>query len=303
MRRDACALIRRPLPSTGLSPASPVLWADLPVRCTQTGPTSPRRSLPLRFPSGSAPAAPARGDGGTSRVPDASRPCVPTAEAPVDARLLSPWRATATAFPAVAYGSASTVLGISGLVPFTPAVCGFRPTEFLSTLRLGRHRPETQDSVPATGWLAPSPVGLPAHRPDAQVTHWEAPTLPGARNVPYYEHAGYRNGVHRCALSPRKLRCDRGRLPGGSAGPAGADRVGASREEPYPLCLATPLGRRVGRRDRSPSPQSPHHHGVEGVRSGEAELAQHSDAHSTTRRRKMLRPVLVPYYARCRRTG
>jgi len=186
MRRDACALIRRPLPSTGLSPASPVLWADLPVRCTQTGPTSPRRSLPLRFPSGSAPAAPARGDGGTSRVPDASRPCVPTAEAPVDARSLSPWRATATAFPAVAYGSAFTVLGISGLVPFTPAVCGFRPTEFLSTLRLGRHRPETQDSVPATGWLAPSPVGLPAHRPDAQVTHWEAPTLPGARNVPYY---------------------------------------------------------------------------------------------------------------------
>ena len=177
MRRAADALLCRPLPSPRLSLASAVVWAD---------PTSPRRSLPLRFHSGSAPAAPARGDGGTSRVPCASRPCVPTAEAPVDARSLSPWRATATAYPAVAYGSASTVLGISGLVPFTPAVCGFRPTEFLSTLRLGRHRPETQDSVPATGWLAPSPVGLPAHRPDAQVTHWEAPTLPGARNVPYY---------------------------------------------------------------------------------------------------------------------
>ena len=107
-------------------------------------------------------------------------------------------------------------------------------------------------------------------------------------------HAGYRNGVHRYALRPRRLRCARGRLPGGSAGPAGADRVGASREKPYLLCLATPLGRRVGRRDRSPSPQSPHHQGVEGVRSGEAELAQHGDAHSTTRRRKMLRPVLRP---------
>jgi hypothetical protein len=103
----------------------------------------------------------------------------------MDARSLSPWRATATAFPAVAYGSASTVLGISGLVPFTPAVCGFRPTEFLSTLRPGRSPAQTQDSVPATRWLARSPVGLPTHRADAQVTHWEAPAYPGARNVPF----------------------------------------------------------------------------------------------------------------------
>ena len=88
------------------------------------------------------------------------------------ARLLSPWRATAAAFPAVAYGSASTVSGISGLVPFTPAACGFRPTGFLpacalhadrSTLRPGRSPAQTQYSVPATGWLARSPVGLPAH--------------------------------------------------------------------------------------------------------------------------------------------
>ena len=60
----------------------------------------------------------------------------------------------------------------------------------LPSTGLGRRRPETQDSVPATGWLAPSPVGLPAHRPDAQVTHWEAPTLPGARNVPLFWSVG-----------------------------------------------------------------------------------------------------------------
>ncbi len=54
----------------------------------------------------------------------------------MDARAPSPCRATAPAFPAVAYGSASTVDGISGLVPFSPAgLGGFRPTGFLSTLR------------------------------------------------------------------------------------------------------------------------------------------------------------------------
>jgi len=100
----------------------------------------PTLPLPLRLPLGSAPAAPARGEGGISRVPSASRPCVPTAKAPVDARPLWPGRAAAPAFPAVAYGSASTVKGISGLVPFTPAAGGFRPTEFLSTLRPGRYR-------------------------------------------------------------------------------------------------------------------------------------------------------------------
>ena len=42
--------------------------------------------------------------------------------------------------------------------------------------------------------------------------------------------------------------------------------------------------------DRHPL-NPPHHHGMEGVRSLEAELAQHGDAHSITRRRKMLRPV------------
>jgi len=131
MRRDADALVCRPLPSTGLSPASPVLWAD---------PTSPRRSWPLRLPLGFASAAPARGSGGISRVPCAPRPCVPTAEAPVDACSPWPYRASAGAFPAVAYGSASTVSGISGLVPFSPAAGGFRPTGFLSTLRPGRHR-------------------------------------------------------------------------------------------------------------------------------------------------------------------
>ena len=100
----------------------------------------PTLPLPLRLPWGSAPAAWTCGEGRISRVPCAPRSCVPTAEAPVDAR--APWRyrASAPAFPAVAYGSASTVSGISGLVPFSPAAGGFRPTGFLSTLRPGRHR-------------------------------------------------------------------------------------------------------------------------------------------------------------------
>ena len=42
--------------------------------------------------------------------------------------------------------------------------------------------------------------------------------------------------------------------------------------------------------DRHPL-DPPHHHGMEGVRSPEAELAQHGDAHSSIRRRKMLRPA------------
>ena len=132
MRYSDGALVCRPLPSTGLSPASPVLRAD---------PTSPRRSPPLRLPLGSGSTGRPRGDERISRVPCASRLCVPTAEAPEDAGPLSPVRAAAGAFPAVAYGSASTVKGISGLVPFSPAAGGFRPTEFLSTLRPGSYPP------------------------------------------------------------------------------------------------------------------------------------------------------------------
>ena len=116
-----------------LRPPRPVLRAD---------PTSPRCAPPLRLPLGSAPTAGNRGDERISRVPCASRPCMPTAEAPVDAGPPSPGRAVAAAFPAVAYGSASTVKGISGLVPFSPAcVGGFRPTGFLSTLRPGGYPP------------------------------------------------------------------------------------------------------------------------------------------------------------------
>ncbi len=132
MRHPDDALLCRPLPSTGLSPASPVLQAD---------PTSSRGALPLWFPLGSVPTAGGPGGGRISRVPCAFRPCVPTAEAPVDAGPRWPGRAAAAAFPVVGYGSASTVKGISGLVPFSPAcVCGFRPTGFLSTLRPGRYR-------------------------------------------------------------------------------------------------------------------------------------------------------------------
>jgi hypothetical protein len=159
----------------GHYPASPAGWAD---------PTSPRRSLPLWFPLGFAPAAPARGAGGISRVPCASRPCVPTAEAPVDARLLLPLRATAAAFPAVAYGSASTVKGISGLVPFSPAcMCGFRPTGFLSTLRPGSYPPPGARLGPSDRVARLVAGGTPCSPPREQVTHWEAPTWPGARNV------------------------------------------------------------------------------------------------------------------------
>ena len=131
MRYADDTLACRPLPSTRLSPASSVVWAD---------PTSHPRCPPLRLPLGLGSTGRSRGDGGISRVPRASRPCVPTAEAPVAAGPRSPGRAAAAAFPAVAYGSASTVSGISGLVPFMPACGGFRPTGFLSTLRPGRYR-------------------------------------------------------------------------------------------------------------------------------------------------------------------
>ena len=131
MRYADDTLACRPLPSTRLSPASSVVWAD---------PTSHPRCPPLRLPLGLGSTGRSRGDGGISRVPRASRPCVPTAEAPVDAGPRSPGRAAAAAFPAVAYGSASTVSGISGLVPFMPACGGFRPTGFLSMLRPGRYR-------------------------------------------------------------------------------------------------------------------------------------------------------------------
>jgi hypothetical protein len=130
-----CAARRSADPSApslhGHYPASSVVWAD---------PTSPHRCPPLWLPLGSGSTGAPRGGGRISRVPCASRPCVPTAEAPVDAGALLPWRAPAAAFPAVAYGSASTVKGISGLVPFSPATGGFRPTGFLSTLRPGRYR-------------------------------------------------------------------------------------------------------------------------------------------------------------------
>ena len=136
----------------------------------------PTLPLPLRLPLGSAPAAPARGEGGISRVPSASRPCVPTAKAPVDARAPWPYRASAAAFPAVAYGSASTVSGISGLVPFTPAAGGFRPTGFLSTLRLGSYPPAGARLGPSPGVARPGAGGISRAPNDEQVTHWEAPT-------------------------------------------------------------------------------------------------------------------------------
>jgi len=45
--------------------------------------------------------------------------------------------------------------------------------------------------------------------------------------------------------------------------------------------------------DRHPL-DPPHYHGVEGVRSPEAELMQHGKAHSSTRRRRMLRIIGQP---------
>ena len=53
--------------------------------------------------------------------------------------------------------------GFRGLSRSVPPIGGFRPTEFLSTLRPGRLPAQTQDSVPAREWLALVPVGLPAH--------------------------------------------------------------------------------------------------------------------------------------------
>ena len=159
--------ICRPLPSTRLSPASSVVWAD---------PTSHPRCPPLRLPLGLGSTGRSRGDGGISRVPRASHPCVPTAEAPVDAGPRSPGRAAAAAFPAVAYGSASTVSGISGLVPFMPACGGFRPAGFLSTLRLGSYPPAGARLGPSGEVARLRAGGTPCSPLREQVTHWEAPT-------------------------------------------------------------------------------------------------------------------------------
>jgi hypothetical protein len=54
------------------------------------------------------------------------------------------------------------------------------------------------------------------------------------------------------------------------------------------------VGGRAVVEDRHPLDPPPHH-GVEGVRSGAAELALRGEAQSNTRRRKMLRPVLFPF--------
>ncbi len=73
---------------------------------------------------------------------------------------------------------------ISGLVPFMPASCGFRPTEFLSTLRPDGHpaRRKTRSQRPGGSPVAGGTPRLPVGR---QVTHREAPTWPGAHYVPH----------------------------------------------------------------------------------------------------------------------
>src|SRR5574341_1112234 len=176
VRRCDDTLICRPLPSTGITPL-------------------PRYYGPIRLPSALTPGlgialpwrprSDGRADGGISRVPCASRPCMPTAEAPVDASPLSPERAAAAAFPAVVYGSASTVKGISGLIPFSPAcVAAFGLQD--SCLRFARAVTRPDARLGPSGRVAHSLAGGTSRASiDARVTHWEAPTLPGARNVPF----------------------------------------------------------------------------------------------------------------------
>ena len=163
MRRSDDALVCRPLPSTGMTPL-PRYYGPIRLPATRT----PGWGLPcLRRPRPTD-----RAGGGISRVPSAPRPCMPTAEAPVDAVPLSPERAAAAAFPAVANGSASTVEGISGRArqrracPVQSRVhCIFRPTGFLSTLRPGRYRtrrktrPQQGGGSPHCRWDFP-----PTHR-------------------------------------------------------------------------------------------------------------------------------------------
>src|SRR5574341_1011642 len=175
MRRCDDTLICRPLPSTGITPL-------------------PRYCRPIRLPTiltpvlGIAlrrrPRPDGRVDGGISRVPRAARPCMPTAEAPVDAGPLWPERAAAAAFPAVAYGSASTVKGISGLVPFSPAcVAAFGLQD--SCLRFARAVTRPDARLGPSKRVARSLAGGTSRAHGyARVTHWEAPTWPGAPYVP-----------------------------------------------------------------------------------------------------------------------
>ena len=123
----------------------------------------------------------------------------------MDADPRSPERAAASAFPAVAYGSASTVrdfgacppeAGLSRSVP--PVLAAFGPPDSCppradeSMLRPGRLPTQTQD-LSASGGLGPSPG---VARPSAggtlhaaaptQITDWKAPTWPGARHLPFH---------------------------------------------------------------------------------------------------------------------
>src|SRR5574341_1217119 len=175
MRRCDDTLICRPLPSTGITPL-------------------PRYYGPIRLPSALTPGlgialpwrprSDGRADGGISRVPCASRPCMPTAEAPVDASPLSPERAAAAAFPAVVYGSASPVSGISGLVPFSPACVAAYGLQD-SCLRFARAVTRRDARLGPSGAVARLPAGETRYAAaPAQLTHWEAPTWPGARYVP-----------------------------------------------------------------------------------------------------------------------
>jgi hypothetical protein len=181
MRHPNDALICRPLPSAGITPL-PRYYG--PIRL----PPAHTPGLGIALPW--SPRPPGRADGRISRVPCAARPCMPTAKAPVDAAPLSPQRAAAAAFPAVAYGSASTVKGISGLVPFIPACVADFGLQG-SCLRFARAVTRQDARLGPSGAVARLPAGGTRYAAaPAQLTHWEAPTWPGARNVPYAQGGG-----------------------------------------------------------------------------------------------------------------
>ena len=148
-------LVRRPLPSTGITPLP---WYYRPIRLPPVG------ARPSGCPWGRGPRVDlgtARGSPGFRALPVPAcrrlRPRWTRVRARLGARPLLPSQPLHTG----RRPRCSGFRGWSRSLP--PALAYFGPQS--SCLRFARAvtHPLAQDSVPATGWLAPSPVGLPTH--------------------------------------------------------------------------------------------------------------------------------------------
>jgi hypothetical protein len=86
-------------------------------------------------------------------------------------------------------------------------------TVFLSTLRPGRYRTGRKTRSQRPDGLSRRRWDFPRIEADAQVTHWEAPTWPGARNVPQdrlcveWQEVSLSSGGIAIAIPRHAVRC------------------------------------------------------------------------------------------------